>query len=336
MTKRNLLKGLTLPKNTDFKFDIDEKNGGKFAEFTVYPFERGFGTTIGNTLRRVLLSSIQGYAVSAIMITLRENGKTVQITNEFESLPGVKEDLLEIIASLKKLSIQVDAESHDSIQFVVPCKGPGTITGKDFEKNNVKIINSELVILTMEDDVDMDIEVQIDWGRGYISCDQKEDYKEQFGVIAIDSIFSPITRVNYTIEPVRVGTSSEFDKLIMQVWTNGTIKASKAVSQAAYIAQKYLDCFAAFENIEPQDDEDDSVEIDEEVLNTPVLELGLNPSTAKSLDTKGFKTVADLISKSEEDLKKLKVTDASIEKIKEKLAEKGLSLREVSSKLIRS
>lgn len=336
MTKKNLLKGLTLPSNTDYKIETDEKNGGEYAKITAYPFDRGFGTTIGNTLRRILLSSIQGYAVSAIMFTVRKDGKTTQISNEFESLPGVKEDILEIIASLKQLNIKVDTENAASIQFVITCKGPGTITGKDFEKNGVTITNPDLLILTMEKDVDMDLEVQIDWGRGYISCDQKEEYKEQFGVIAVDSIFSPVKRVNYSVEPVRVGRSSEYDKLILEVYTNGTIKASEAVAQAACLAQKYLEAFINFDKkvlLESSQSESTS---NDELLGSAISELGLASSTVKSLERKGFNVIQDLVSKTEAELVKADVSASSIEKIKEKLAEKGLSLGEVNTRLIRS
>lgn len=335
MTKKNLLKGLTLPTKADYKIETDEKSGGEYAKISAYPFDRGFGTTIGNTLRRILLSSIQGYAVSAIMFTVREGGKTRQITNEFESLPGVKEDILEIIAYLKNLQIKVDSQSTQSIQFTVTCKGPGVITGKDFEKGGVTIINKDMLILTMEDDVDMDIEVQIDYGRGYISCDQKDEFKEQFGVIAVDSIFSPVKRVNYSIEPVRVGRSSEYDKLILEVYTDGTIKASEAVAKAAYIAQNYLELFINFDKADIANDDDfDSPVDNKEFLTSPLSELGLNSTTIKSLENKGFKCVFDLVEKTEAQLVEKKVTEKAILQIKEKLAAKGLSLGESSTRLI--
>ncbi|MDA3834666.1 MAG: hypothetical protein PF495_14875 [Spirochaetales bacterium] len=200
MARKNLLKGFKKPKGITFEHSKIEDTYGKFV---AYPFERGFGTTIGNTLRRVLLSSIQGYAVTAVKFTSYDSeGNPHMISSEFESLPGVAEDTPEIIANLKKVQITMPEEVEEQTLFI-ECKGPGTVTGLALEKNTISVLNKDLVLFTMMDDANIDMEVQIDLNRGYVPAEVNEKYVEEIGTIPVDAVFSPVTRVKYTNENTR-------------------------------------------------------------------------------------------------------------------------------------
>ena len=190
MARKNLLKGFKRPQGITSENTVSTND---YGQFVAYPFERGFGTTVGNTLRRVLLSSIQGYAVSAIRFTtfVGENKTPHMVTSEFESLPGVREDISDIIAAIKKLQISMPEESEGTI-LTISCKGPGVITGADFEKDQVTVTNKDLQIFTMMEDCDLEMEVQIDLGRGYVPSELNEKYSEEPGVISIDAFYSPI------------------------------------------------------------------------------------------------------------------------------------------------
>ncbi len=180
MARKNLLKGFKKPKGITFEHSAVEPNYGKFI---AYPFERGFGTTIGNTLRRVLLSSIQGYAVTAVKFTsFNEDGVPHLISSEYEQLPGVREDIADIIAALKKLQVKMPDDSEGT-NLLIECKGPGVVTGANFERDQVEITNKDLVIFTMMDDANIEMEVQIDLGRGYVPSEINEKYVEEIGTI---------------------------------------------------------------------------------------------------------------------------------------------------------
>ena len=327
MVKKNLLKGLTLPKTIEYAVEKEDGDWKEYAKIVASPFERGFGTTIGNTLRRALLSSIQGYAVSSLMFTVKKDGKNVQISNEFENLPGVKEDVVEIIANIKKLAIKVSGDGFDTQVITIECKGPGVLKAEAFAKNGITIVNSDMHILTMESDVDMTIEAQIDFGRGYIPADLQKKYIEQYGVIAIDSLFSPVSRVNYSIETARVGQRNDYDKLILEVWTNGSISAVDAVGQAAYIASEFLQKFINFDKntiLNSQEIEKSENER-KDLLNSPIDKLTLKKGSLKKLKEKNINIIYDLVSKTEDELIQEKsLTDALLTEIKKSL--EGLSL----------
>ena len=239
MARKNLLKGFKRPGAVTCDHAVSTSDYGKFV---AYPFERGFGTTVGNTLRRVLLSSIQGYAVTAIRFTtFGGDGQSEPhlVTSEYEPLPGVREDISDIIAAIKKLQISMPEESEGTV-ITLSCKGPGVITGKDFERNQIEITNPDLPIFTMMDDCNLEMEVQIDLGRGYVPSELSDKYTEELGTISIDAFYSPVKRVKYSIEPTRVGQRNDYEKLTLEVWTDGTITPDNALGEAAKIIKEHF------------------------------------------------------------------------------------------------
>ena len=234
MARKNLLKGFKRPKGITFEHVSTNPNYGKF---TAYPFETGFGTTVGNTLRRVLLSSIQGYAITSIRITSYDaNGVPHVISSEFSAIPDVSEDTLEIINTLKQIRIRLPGEiEQDTI--VYEFKGPGTVKSDDFAKEGqLDVMTKDMVFFTMMEGAHLDIEIQIDLGRGYVPAETNEHYIEVVGTISMDAIFTPVPKVKYSIEPCRVGQRNDYDKLVMEIWTDGTITPEDALYEDAKIA----------------------------------------------------------------------------------------------------
>ena len=226
MARKNLLKGFKKPSGLSFEQKDLTQDYGKFE---AYPFERGFGTTIGNTMRRVLLSSIQGFGVVAVRFTSYDaDGKPHVIPSEFDRIPGVVEDTPEIISNLKALCVALSGDVEDRV-ILLENKSGCVITGKDFEvDSNIKIMNPDLKIATLMKDANLDMEVQISLGRGYVPAEVNEQYKEFVDAIAVDGIFSPVKKVKYSIENTRVGDRSDYDKLILEVWTDGTVRDRKS------------------------------------------------------------------------------------------------------------
>lgn len=326
MARKNLLKGFKRPKGVTFEHTLVEPSSGRFV---AYPFERGFGTTIGNTLRRILLSSIQGYAVTAIRITtINEEGIPHLLSSEYESLPGVVEDVPDIVANIKKLKIKMP-EDVESTLISVECKGPGTFTAAGLEKNNVEIINKELVLFTMMEEANIELEVQIDLARGYVPAEVNEKYIEEIGTIPLDASFSPVKRVKFEIEPTRVGQRSDYDKLILDVYTDGTISPENALAEAAKIAKDHFSIFINFDEslIDSGDEVDEEEEQLKKVLNTSVEELELTVRSSNCLKNANIKTIGDLIRKSEEEIAKTRnFGKKSLQEIKDKLNEWNLTL----------
>lgn len=326
MARKNLLKGFKKPKGTNFEHNAVEANYGKF---TAYPFERGFGTTIGNTLRRVLLSSIQGYAVTAVKFTsFNEEGVPHLISSEYDQIPGVREDIADIIAALKKLQISMPKDC-ESVNLLIECKGPGVITGQNFERDQVEITNKDLVVFTMMDDANIEMEIQIDLGRGYVPSEINEKYVEEVGVIALDAFFSPVTRVKYSIEPTRVGYRSDYDKLILEVYTDGTIAPVDAVAEAAKIAKDHFTVFINFDEslVNTEEEVDEEEEKIQKILNTSVEELELTVRSSNCLKNANIRTIGDLTKKSEDEISKTRnFGKKSLAEIKNKLKEWNLSL----------
>ncbi|MGI6433382.1 MAG: DNA-directed RNA polymerase subunit alpha [Sphaerochaetaceae bacterium] len=326
MARKNLMKGFKKPKGITFEHSHVEPDAGKFI---AYPFERGFGTTIGNTLRRILLSSIQGYAATAVKFTsFNEEGVPHLISSEFESLPAVVEDIPDIIAQIKKLKIKMP-EEVEGIVLLIECKGPGTITGKDLEKNNIEIMNRDAVLFTMMDDAHLEMELQIDLARGYVPAEINEKYIEEIGTIPIDANFSPVERVQYAIEPTRVGHRSDYDKLVLDVFTDGTISPEDALAEAAKIAKDHFAIFINFDEslIDSGDEVDEEEERIKKLLNTSVEELELTVRSSNCLKNANIKTIGDLTKKTEEEIAKTRnFGKKSLSEIKEKLKEWNLSL----------
>ncbi|TFG63873.1 MAG: DNA-directed RNA polymerase subunit alpha [Spirochaetales bacterium] len=327
MGRKNLLKGFKKPKGITFEHSESAPDYGRFV---AYPFERGYGTTIGNTLRRILLSSIQGYAVSAVNMTCYD-GENVPhlISSEFEPIPEVVEDTPEVISNLKKLKIKLPDDT-DQKNIFIECRGGGVLTGKDLEKSgDIEVYNKDQKIMTMMDKANIDLEIQIDLGRGYVPAEVNEKYVEVVGTIPIDAMFSPITRVKYSIENTRVGQRSDYDKLVLEVWTDGTMPPEDAVAEAAKIAKDHFSIFINFD--EESLDSDIDIDEDEEriraVLDTPVDELELSVRSSNCLKNANIRTIGELTRKTEDEIAKTRnFGKKSLTEIKEKLKEWNLNL----------
>jgi DNA-directed RNA polymerase subunit alpha len=327
MARKNLLKGFKRPKGITFEHSESDTNYGKFI---AYPFERGYGVTMGNTLRRILLSSIQGYAISAIRITsYGEDGSPKVITSEYEAIPEVAEDTPDIINNLKSVKINLPGGEEEKV-IVVESKGSGTITAKDIGVDDtVQVHNKDLLICTLMAKANLELEIQIDLGRGYVPSERSEKYIEVIGTIPIDAVFSPVTKVRYLVENTRVGQRTDYDKLVLEIWTDGTIAPEDALAEAAKIAKDHL---AIFINFDEEASEDDG-EIDEEeariraLLDTPVEELELSVRSSNCLRNANIKTIGDLTRRTEEEIAKTRnFGKKSLQEIKEKLRDRNLSL----------
>lgn len=326
MARKNLLKGFKKPKGIIFEHNKVEKDYGKFI---AYPFERGYGTTIGNTLRRVMLSSIQGYAVTAVKFTCYDSeGNPHFISSEFEALIGVIEDTSDIISRLKKLKIRLP-EDVESNTLLVECKGERAVTGADLEKDGVEIINKDLVLFNMMNDANIDMEIQIDLNRGYVPSEVNEKYIEEIGTIPIDAVFSPVTRVKFSIENTRVGQRNDYDKLIIEVYTDGSIAPENALAEAAKIAKDHFSIFINFDEsiVSSNEEIDEEEEKVKKILNTPVEELELSVRSSNCLKNANIRTIGDLTKRSEDEIAKTRnFGKKSLTEIKEKLKEWNLSL----------
>lgn len=326
MAYKNLLKGFKKPKGITFEHDTAQPDWGRFI---AYPFERGFGTTIGNTLRRILLSSIPGCAVTAVKFTsFNEEGVPHLVSSEYEPLPGVVEDIPEIVAHLKKLKMRLPEEVEGTV-LLLECSGPGAVTGANFEMNGVEVSNKDLVIFTMMEDANLEMEVQIDFSRGYVPAEINEKYIEEIGTIPVDADFSPVKLVKYAIEPTRVGQRSDYDKLILDVYTDGTVSPENALAEAAKIAKDHFSIFINFDEdlIGSGDEIDEGEERIKKFLSTPVEELELTVRSSNCLKNANIRTIGDLIRRTEDEIAKTRnFGKKSLTEIKEKLKEWNLSL----------
>ena len=327
MARKNLLKGFKKPSGLSLEQNDLSQDYGKFI---AYPFERGFGTTIGNTMRRVLLSSIQGFAVVAVRFTSYDaDGKPHVIPSEFERIPGIVENTPEIISNLKSLCVALSNEEEDRV-ILLENKSGCVITGKDFEVDaNIKILNPDLKIATLMKDAKLDMEVQISLGRGYVPAEVNEQYKEFVDAIAVDGIFSPVKKVKYSIENTRVGDRSDYDKLILEVWTDGTVSPVDAVGEAAKIAKEHFTIFINFDEkeINSEEEKDKTDKHILEVKNTPVSQLELSVRASNCLNKAKIFTLGELTEKNEEDILRTRnFGKKSLAEIKGKLEEWGLTL----------
>ena len=327
MARKNLLKGFKKPKGITFEHSEVTPDYGKFV---AYPFERGYGTTIGNSLRRILLSSIQGFAITAVKITSYDDeGTPHMISSEFESIPRVVEDTPEIINNLKKLRLKLP-EDADQDTILIESKGPGQLKGSDIEKGTqIKVINKDQKIAKLSKNANLDIELQVDLGRGYVPAEVNEKYIEVLGTIPIDAVFSPVRRVRFSTENTRVGQRSDYDKLILEVWTDGSVRPEDAVAEAAKIAKDHFTIFINFDEdaISTEDELDEKEERIRAILDTPVEELELSVRSSNCLKNANIKTIGDLTRRSEDDIAKTRnFGKKSLLEIKEKLQEWGLSL----------
>ena len=326
MARKNLLKGFKKPKGINFE-QLDSNSS--YGKFSAYPFETGFGTTVGNTLRRVLLSSIQRYAISSVRITSYDADNVPHvISSEFETIPNVVEDTLEVLNSLKQIRLRL-ADDVEQETFLFEFKGAATIKSDDFAREGLEILSKDMTILTMMADAHVEFEIQVDLGRGYVPAEVNEKYIEIVGTIPMDAIFTPVTKVKYAIEPCRVGQRNDYDKLVMEIWTDGTISPEDALAEAAKIAKEHFTIFINFNDNElsHDGDMDEGDERIRQILNTPVDELELSVRSSNCLKNANIRTIGELTKKTEDDIAKTRnFGKKSLTEIKEKLLEWGLNL----------
>ena len=327
MARKNLLKGFKRPKGITFEHSELRQNYGKF---TAAPFEPGFGTTVGNTLRRVLLSHIQGYAITAVKITsYDEAGIAHMVSSEFETIPNIVEDTLEVINSLKQIRLKLPDDMESDV-LLYEWSGKGEIKSNDFARTGqVDVLSAGQHVMTLMDNARLDFEVQIDLGRGYVPSEVNESYVDVIGTIPLDAIFSPVTKVKYAVVPTRVVQRNDYDKLELEIWTDGTIKPEDALAEAAKITKDHFSVFINFDenNLGSEDDFDEDDERLRQVLNTPVEELELSVRSSNCLKNANIKAIGELIRKTEDDIAKTRnFGKKSLQEIKEKLSEWGLRL----------
>jgi DNA-directed RNA polymerase subunit alpha len=327
MARKNLLKGFKRPKGITFEHGELKQNYGKFI---AAPFEPGFGTTVGNTLRRVLLSSIQGYAITAVKITSYDaDGVAHSVSSEFETIPNVVEDTLEVINNLKQIRLKLPDDMEQDI-LLYEWSGKGEIKSDDFGRiGQVEVLSTGQHILTLMDNAKLEFEIQIDLGRGYVPSEVNERYVEVIGTIPLDAIFSPVKKVKFAVEPTRVGQRSDYDKLSLEVWTDGTVKPDDALAEAAKVAKDHFSVFINFDenNLGADEDLDEDDERIRQILNTPVEELELSVRSSNCLKNANIKTIGELTRKTEDDIAKTRnFGKKSLQEIKEKLKEWNLSL----------
>ncbi|MBP3453992.1 MAG: DNA-directed RNA polymerase subunit alpha [Clostridia bacterium] len=291
-----------------------------YGKFVVEPLERGFGHTLGNSLRRVLLSSLPGVAVSSVHIE--------GVQHEFSTVPGVKEDVTEIILNLKGLAVKMFTDNPK--QVIVDVKGPCVLTAGDIKVDDeVEIINPEMHIATLNEDAHLQMQLMLEKGRGYVSADKNKNASMPIGVIPMDSIFTPIRKVNYTVEDTRVGQITDYDKLTLEIWTNGTLKPEEAISGAAKILSEHLSLFVSLTDqvmpvsmVQPEDDKK------EKVLEMTIEELDLSVRAYNCLKRAGINSVAELVQRNQEDMMKVRnLGRKSLEEVEQKLEALGLGLR---------
>ncbi|MCR5293670.1 MAG: DNA-directed RNA polymerase subunit alpha [Lachnospiraceae bacterium] len=309
------------PKITVAEISEDKK----FGKFVVEPLERGYGTTLGNSLRRIMLSSLPGAAVSQVKIE--------GVQHEFSPIPGVREDVTEIILNLKSLAIRNNSDSDEPKTAYIEFEGEGVVRASDIQvDSDIEIMNPDQVIATLNGgpDCKLFMEIAITKGRGYISADKGKSDDMPIGVIAVDSIYTPVERVNMTVENTRVGQQTDYDKLTLDVWTRGSLDPKEAVSLAAKVLSEHLKLFvdltetaiAAEVMIEKEDNEK------EKVLEMNIDELELSVRSYNCLKRAGINTVEELCSKTSEDMMKVRnLGRKSLEEVLAKLKELGLQLR---------
>jgi DNA-directed RNA polymerase subunit alpha len=328
MAHKNLLKGMKRPKSLIIEHEGDGKD---FGRIIASPLERGYGVTLGNSLRRVLLSALQGYAIVAIRIEAYDPEKENMrlITNEFDTVPGMVEDTVDFILNLKDVRLYLEDEVETRTINIVK-EGGGAFTAGDLAVDeNITILNPKHVLAELAKGCKLLVDVQINLGRGYVPAEANIENIETIGTIPIDAIFSPIKKSNFRVENARVGQRGDYDKLILEVWTDGSILPEDAVADAAKILKDYLLHFVNF-NEEYEDEEE---EYDEElerlrvVLETPVEELELSVRSSNCLRNISIKTIGDLAQRSEEEISRTKnFGKKSLQEIKDKLSEYGLTL----------
>lgn len=300
-------------------FSEEDPNYGKFV---LEPLERGYGTTLGNSLRRILLSSLPGIAVTSVKID--------GILHEFSTIPGVKEDVTEIILNLKKLAVKLNGENTKGV--LINAIGPKEVTAADIlGDSDVEIFNPDLHIATLEENATLIMEINLARGRGYIPAEMNKDENTPISVIPTDSIYTPVRKVNFTVENTRVGQVTDYDRLVLEIWTDGSITPSEGVSIGAKIMQEHLNLFVELtdstESMEIMVEKEENQK--EKALEMTIEELELSVRSFNCLKRAAINTVEELTHRSEEDMMKVRnLGKKSLDEVKHKLDELGLSLRQ--------
>lgn len=309
---------IKIEKPTINKF-IDQD--GCYGKFVVEPLERGYGTTLGNALRRILLSSLPGAAVTSVKID--------GILHEFSTIPGVKEDVTEIILNLKKLAVRLEGESTK--RAIINAVGPKDVTAADIIcDSDMEIFNPDLHIATLEENATLVMEINFARGRGYVPAEQNKNESTPISVIPVDSIYTPVTKVNFTVENTRVGQATDYDRLVLEIWTDGSITPEEGVSIGAKIMQEHLNLFIQLTDttdameimVEKEEDQK------EKALEMTIEELELSVRSFNCLKRAAINTVEELTQKTEDDMMKVRnLGKRSLDEVKAKLDELGLSLK---------
>lgn len=322
---------LLLPQNfEDIKVEKNKYGYENYGKFAIYPFERGFGHTIGNSLRRILLSSLEGAAIT--------NCRINNVLHEFTTIPGVKEDVIYILMNLKKIRFKLYSEGPEKIRLSVKgSKDKTVVTAGDFEVgHNIEIVNRDEYIAEIDSRAHLEIEAEVEKGRGYVLAETHKNrhHNKPVGTLFIDSIFSPVIKVNYEVEDMRVGTMTNYDKLFMEIWTDGTISPKDALIFAAKILKDNVEIFLKASTkslidkiVEESDFEISKQERLKDLLSQPIDILELSNRPKNCLKNAKIETISQLVRMTEEELKSLQnLGEKSLEEIKQKLKEKNLSL----------
>ncbi len=303
------------------KLTLDEKTAtDSYGRFTAEPFERGYGHTIGNSLRRILLSSLEGAAITSVKIT--------GALHEFAVLKGVKEDVAQIILNLKKIRVKLHSDGPERLYLKV--KKSGKVTAKDIEKNaNVEIMNPDQEIANIDNGTTLEMELEVLPGKGYVLADEMKSRKYSVGTIVLDALFSPITKVNYEVENTRVEQTLNYDRLVMEIWTDGSISPEDALIESAKILKNSLNIFTGV--VPEQEEVDETVEKEdeklEELLEQSLGIMDLSTRSSNSLKNAGIETIRQLVQIKEEEMMTFdNFGKRSLEEVKEKLQELGLTL----------
>lgn len=297
----------------------EESSSDTYSKFMAEPFEKGYGHTIGNSIRRILLSSLEGAAVTGVKIK--------GVMHEFSTIPGVVEDVTQIILNLKSLRFKLYSEGPERIYLKAIKKGE--VTAKDIELNsNIEILNPSTHIATLDKDTNLEMEIEISKGRGYLPAEQNPRANQELGVISVDAIFTPVLRVNYNVENARVGRSIDYDRLILEIWTDGSVKPVDALAYAAKILKDLLNIFIGFEE-QPEEEEkppekDKTEEVLESVLALPVNIIELTVRSINCLNRAKIKIIEDLVKQTEDKLLGFRnFGKKSLNEIKKKITELG-------------
>ncbi len=315
---------LEIEKPTITKREINEDDGGVQGTFVVEPLERGYGSTLGNSLRRILLSSIPGAAVTSVQID--------GVRHQFDTVPGVVEDVTEIILNLKGLVLRCHTEEPQTLLLEI--EREGVVRAGDIQAPaDVDILNPDLPIMTLDSGARVYMEMTAQQGRGYVPAEEHKEEGQPLGLIAVDSTFSPVLRANYSVEDARVGQRTDYDRLILEVRTDGSTSPEDAVSLAARIVKEHLDIFVSLTE-EPEEEADIMVEPEEEeknkLLSRSIEELGLSVRSFNCLKRAGIDTVGELVAYTPDEMLKIRnLGEKSLQEVQEKLDEHGLELEEV-------